>query len=83
MVGEFQDLALLNMFGQAGVGIFASPTAVEDQVRKYHQVSLVGRLDTAKEDFYAISAERKIKYRKLRLSLQSARQSLFTNEKNK
>ncbi len=83
VVGEFQDLALLNMFGQAGVGIFASPTAVEDQVRKYHQVSLVGRLDTAKEDFYAISAERKIKHPAVAAISQSARQTLFTNEKNK
>ncbi|MGH9697512.1 MAG: LysR family transcriptional regulator, partial [Bryobacteraceae bacterium] len=37
VVGEFQDRALLNVFGQAGVGIFASPTAVEDEVRKYYR----------------------------------------------
>lgn len=80
VVGEFQDLALLNVFGQAGVGIFASPTAVENQVRKYHQVSLVGRLDTVKEEFYAISAERRIKHPAVAAISQSARQSLFTEE---
>ena len=83
VVGEFQDLALLNVFGHAGVGIFASPTAVEDQVRKYHQVALVGRLDTAKEEFYAISAERRIKHPAVVAISQSARQSLFTNEANR
>lgn len=77
VVAEFQDLALLNVFGQAGVGIFASPTVVEDQVRKYRQVALVGRLDTAKEDFYAISAERRIKHPAVAAISQFARQSLF------
>ena len=82
VVGEFQDISLLNVFGQAGVGIFASPTVVEDQVRKYHQVALVGRLDTAKEEFYAISAERRIKHPAVAAISQSARQSLFTTEAN-
>jgi LysR family transcriptional activator of nhaA len=82
VVGEFQDISLLNVFGQAGVGIFASPTVVEDQVRKYHQVALVGRLDTAKEEFYAISAERRINHPAVAAISQSARQSLFTTEAN-
>jgi LysR family transcriptional regulator, transcriptional activator of nhaA len=79
IVGEFQDRALLNVFGQAGVGIFASPAAVEDEVRKYYRVALIGRLDSAKEDFYAISAERKIKHPAVAAISESARQSLFTN----
>jgi LysR family transcriptional activator of nhaA len=78
IVGEFQDRALLNVFGQAGVGIFASPTVVEDEVRKYYRVALIGRLDSAKEDFYAISAERKIKHPAVAAISESARQSLFT-----
>lgn len=83
VVAEFQDLALLNVFGQAGVGIFASPAVVEDQVRQYRQVALVGRLDTAKEDFYAISAERRIKHPAVAAISQFARQSLFAESKRK
>ncbi|MGH7182384.1 MAG: LysR family transcriptional regulator, partial [Nitrospiraceae bacterium] len=49
------------------------PTAVEDEVRKYYRVALVGRLDTAKEDFYAISAERKIKHPAVAAISESAR----------
>jgi LysR family transcriptional activator of nhaA len=79
IVGEFQDRALLNVFGQNGIGIFASPTAVEDEVRKYYRVALIGRLDSGKEDFYAISAERKIKHPAIAAISESARQSLFTN----
>lgn len=77
VIGEFQDRALLNVFGQAGVGIFASPAAVEHQVRKYYRVALVGRLDTAREEFYAISAERRIKHPAVAAISEAARESLF------
>jgi LysR family transcriptional activator of nhaA len=77
IVGEFQDRALLNAFGQAGVGIFASPAVVEDELRNYHGVALVGRLASVKEDFYAISAERKIKHPAIAAISETARQSLF------
>lgn len=80
IIGEFQDRALLNVFGQAGVGIFASPSVVEEQVRKYYRVSLIARLESAKEDFYAISAERKIKHPAVAAISESARQSLFTGQ---
>jgi LysR family transcriptional activator of nhaA len=79
IVGEFQDQALQNVFGQAGVGIFASPAVVEEEVRKYYRVALIGRLDSAKEDFYAISAERKIKHPAIAAISEAARQSLFTS----
>lgn len=84
IVGEFQDRALLNVFGQAGTGIFASPVAVEGEVRKYFRVALVGRLDSAKEDFYAVSAERRIKHPAIAAISESARHSLFAdhNERN-
>lgn len=77
IVGEFQDRALLNVFGQAGAGIFASPAAVEDELNKYYRVALVGRLKSATEDFYAISAERKIKHPAVAAISESARRSLF------
>ena len=77
IAGEFQDRALLNVFGQAGAGIFASPAVVEDELRKYYRVALVGRLQSATEDFYAISAERKIKHPAVAAISESARRSLF------
>jgi len=83
IVGEFQDRALLNVFGQAGTGIFASPVAVEGEVRKYFRVALVGRLDSVKEDFYAVSAERRIKHPAIAAISESARQSLFADGKER
>lgn len=57
---EFEDSALLKVFGQAGVGIFPAPTAIEAEVRRQYGVRVVGRTDAVRERFYAISAERRL-----------------------
>jgi LysR family transcriptional activator of nhaA len=77
LVGEFQDSALLKVFGQAGVGVFAAPTAVEQDVRHHYGVSVVGRTEAVTERFYAISVERKIKHPAVVAISESARQTLF------
>jgi LysR family transcriptional activator of nhaA len=77
VVGEFQDSALLKVFGEAGVGIFTAPTAVEDDVRKHHGVSVLGRTEAVMERFYAISVERRLKHPAVVAISQSARQTLF------
>jgi LysR family transcriptional activator of nhaA len=60
--GQFADSALLKTFGQAGVGLFAAPTAIEAEVRRQYGVRVVGRTDEVRETFYAITAERKVKH---------------------
>ena len=62
VMGEFDDSALLKAFGQAGVGIFFMPTVIEKEVCEQFNVSIIGRTEKVKENFYAISAERKIKH---------------------
>ncbi len=74
---EFEDSALLKVFGQEGVGIFAVPSAVEEEVRRQYRVQVVGRTDDVKERFYAISPERKLKHPAVVAISESARQSLF------
>ncbi|HEY7210667.1 MAG TPA: transcriptional activator NhaR [Bryobacteraceae bacterium] len=81
VIGEFQDRALLNVFGQAGIGIFASPAVVEREIRRYYRVTLVGRLQPATEEFYAISAERKIRHPAVASISESARQNLFVEDR--
>jgi LysR family transcriptional regulator, transcriptional activator of nhaA len=76
-IGEFQDSALAGAFGQAGAGIFASPSAIEQEVRRIYRVSVIGRLDSVFEEFYAISAERKIKHPAVAAITESARNQLF------
>lgn len=62
VLGEFQDTALLTVFGQAGTGIFAAPTAIESEVRRRYRVAKLGDLGRGVVGYYAISADRKIKH---------------------
>ena len=60
--GQFADSALLKVFGQAGEGLFAAPSAIEKEVRRQYGVRVVGRIADVRETFYAITAERKVKH---------------------
>jgi LysR family transcriptional activator of nhaA len=61
VVGTFEDSALLDAFGQAGAGLFAMPAAIEAEVRRQYRVRVVGRLDSVRQRFYAISVERRLR----------------------
>ena len=60
IVGEFDDSALLQAFGQAGAGFFVAPTAIESHIVSQHQVEIVGRIDSVREQIFAITNERKL-----------------------
>lgn len=60
IVGEFDDTALMMAFGQAGAGLFAAPTAIESTIVRQHEVQVVGRIESVREQIYAITAERKL-----------------------
>jgi LysR family transcriptional activator of nhaA len=62
IIGEFDDRALIKVFGQAGDGVFVVPTIIEEEVCRQHQVAVVGRSETVRERFYAITVERIIKH---------------------
>ena len=62
IVGEFDDSALMKAFGQAGAGAFIVPTAIADEVAKQFGVAIVGDTEIVREQFYAISVERRISH---------------------
>jgi LysR family transcriptional activator of nhaA len=62
IVGEFQDTALMKVFGQDGVGLFTAPTVIEKEVCRQYKVRVVGRIDAVRERYYAISVERRLKH---------------------
>lgn len=62
IVGEFEDSALLKVFGQSGIGLFVGPALIEAEIRNQYGVKVLGRLPDVKEMFYAASMERKIKH---------------------
>ena len=75
--GEFEDSALLKVFGQAGVGLFAAPTVIEKEVQRQYSVKVVGRLESVRERFYAITVEKKVKHPAVLAIADEARQKLF------
>ena len=77
IVGEFQDSALLKAFGQAGAGVFAVPSVIENEVRRQYNALSIGTADEIVENFYAISVERSIKHPAVAAICDSARAALF------
>lgn len=77
---EFEDSAILKVFGQAGEGLFVAPTAVEKEVARQYSVQQVGRLPAVKERFYAISVERRLKHPAVVAISKAARDELFSEQ---
>jgi LysR family transcriptional activator of nhaA len=75
--GEFADPAVLKVFGEHGAGIFAIRTAVEEETRQRYKVSVLGRVESISERFYAISLERKLKHPAVVAIRSAAREKLF------
>jgi LysR family transcriptional regulator, transcriptional activator of nhaA len=77
IVGEFDDGALMKAFGREGRGLFASPTVLEDEICNQYQVQVLGRSPELMEEFFAISAERRITHPCVAAITNSARGQLF------
>jgi LysR family transcriptional activator of nhaA len=77
VVAEFEDSALLKVFGADGVGLFSAPTVVESEVIAQYGVQLLGRTDEVRERFYAISIERRLKNPAVVAISDAARHELF------
>jgi LysR family transcriptional activator of nhaA len=62
VAGEFEDSAMLNTFGRSGMGLFFAPAALaEDMLEQFGAVP-VGPASELREQFYAISSERRISH---------------------
>jgi len=75
--GEFADSALLKAFGHFGEGLFAAPSAVEADVKRMYRVAVVGREDSLRERFYAVSVEKRLKHPAVMAISAAARTTLF------
>ncbi|HEX6053164.1 MAG TPA: LysR substrate-binding domain-containing protein, partial [Gemmatimonadaceae bacterium] len=78
VVAEIEDSAVLKVFGQNGVGLFAAPSIVEPQVRRQYSVRAVGHISDVRERFFAISVERRIRHPAVLALTSSARHEFFT-----
>ena len=62
IAAEFDDSALMKAFGEAGVGIFPSPSAISKEVELMYHARAIGPVDQVHETYFAISPERKLKH---------------------
>ncbi len=58
IVGEFDGSTLMQLFGQAGHGIFPAPSPLERQLRKQYGVAVIGRIPGIRQRHYGFTAER-------------------------
>ena len=79
VVAEFDDSALAKDFGREGMGVFAAPTVIEAEVRQQYRVGVIGRSEAVRQQFYAISVERKIRHPAVAAVCEAARKDLFVS----
>lgn len=79
VIAEFDDNALLKVFGQTGDGVFAAPTAIASEVTRQYQVVAIGHSKAIKERFYAISVERILKHPAVVAISDMARHAIFSS----
>lgn len=77
IAGEFDDSALLKAFGEAGAGLFAAPTVIEEEICRMYRMAVIGQTDEIRERFYAISTERLLKHPSIVMITDTARSRLF------
>jgi LysR family transcriptional activator of nhaA len=77
VVAEIEDTSLIKVLGEAGLGVFAVPDVVENDLKRRYRVSLVGRVPQLRQRFYAISVERKLKHPAVVAICDASRKKIF------
>jgi LysR family transcriptional activator of nhaA len=62
IVAECEDSALMKAFGEAGVGIFPAPHAIAAEVERMYNARAIGVAGEVRENYVAISPERRLKH---------------------
>jgi LysR family transcriptional activator of nhaA len=62
VVGELEDSALIKAFGQKGLGAFVVPTPLEAEICEQTHSVVIGRAESVRERFYAVTVERRIRH---------------------
>ena len=77
LVAEFDDSALMYAFGEEGKGVFPAPSVYEAEFRRSHKVETIGSAKTIRQQFYAISVDRRIQHPAVLAIIKAARQDVF------
>lgn len=62
IVAEFDDSALLKLFGSEAFGVFCAPSAIATHVEKQYGVHRIGEVDSISERYFAITGKSRADY---------------------
>jgi LysR family transcriptional activator of nhaA len=80
LVGEFEDGALVNILALNGLGFMAVPSVVAQEAVRRYGFRPIGRTNECQQQFYAITAERKLTHPAVLAITSTARQRLFAEK---
>lgn len=81
ILGEFDDAALMKAFGLNYNAIFVAPSLYTDETFAHSNIQEIGMLDTVKEEYYAIFAERMIQHPAVQRVCNTDFSELFNGDK--
>lgn len=79
IVAEFDDSALIKVFGSDGLGFFAVHDIIVQQISARYGVEQIGRTNERSERFYAITTDRKLKHPAVASLAAAARSEIFAS----
>ena len=77
VVAEFDDSALLKMFGAGDAGVFPAPHAIAPEIERMYGARVIGMAEGVRESYLAISPERRLKNPAVLAIIERARKQLF------
>ncbi len=77
VVGEFEDAALMNVFGEGMSAVFPAPAAIGSDIARLYGVRIVGRTSAVRERYYAVSVDRRLKHPGVIAITSAAREEVF------
>lgn len=80
IVAEFDDSALLTVFGQDGHGVFPGLTALSKAIERQYGVVPIGQADGVRDRFYVVTLQRKLENPVIARLTEHARREIFPVE---
>ena len=77
VVAEFDDSALLKMFGAGDAGVFPAPATIAPEIERMYSARVIGMAEGVRETYLAISPERRLKNPAVLSIIERAREQLF------
>ena len=77
VVAEFEDSALLKMFGAGDAGVFPAPYAIAAEIERMYSARVIGMAEGVFERYLAISPERRVKHPGVADIIEKAREQIF------